>query len=125
MSGRKQAGATLLPLPLIRAGDWDAIDWKFSWRLKALALAAELSGSPLGRGDVWGGGCVCMLRLRLARARGQSNGWQTQNWALRFTGLHMHKPELSTRPDAAHLRIPHKSYAPGLIFWPLRPRALT
>lgn len=60
MNGRKQAGARPLPSPLIHAGHRDAIDWKFSWRLKALALAGELSGSPPGeRGCLGGAVCAC------------------------------------------------------------------
>lgn len=64
MSGSKQAGDRPLPSLLIHAGNRDEIDWKFSWRLKALALAGELSGSPQGGTRLFGGsgdgsGCAC------------------------------------------------------------------
>lgn len=58
MNDRNQAGTSPLPSLLIRAGNRDAIDWKYSWRLKAVAFAVELSGSPQGEGMFRGGMCV-------------------------------------------------------------------
>lgn len=57
------------------------IDWKVSWRLKALALAGELSGSPRGEGMLRGELCAH------AEAQTCTGAWAEQRLANPKTGL--------------------------------------
>lgn len=80
-----------------------------------MALAGELSGSPQGEG-IFRGGLYVPAEAQACTGMWGKQWLATQNRVLSFTGLYVHKPELGTHPDAAHLHIPHKSYALGIIF---------
>lgn len=117
---RNQAGTSPLPSLLIRAGNRDAIDWKYSWRLKAVAFAVELSGSPQGEGMFGGGMCVHAEVQTFTWAQPQlanpNLGFAVRMAAhaqtrAQYTSLRYLAHQVSHQVAASHI-----IYAPGLIF---------